>query len=110
MCRAAIADLSSFPHARSQAVIAQLDHVTKVEVCDGADGPGAVVAVRAGAVVAVRQEGVPLERAAAAAGVSPMIARRWVREAGGVPPRWAPPSGVRLSLAEREEIAEGRRT
>jgi hypothetical protein len=102
MCRAAIADLSSFPHARSQAVIAQLDHVTKVEVCDGADGPGAVVAVR--------QEGVPLERAAAAAGVSPMIARRWVREAGGVPPRWAPPSGVRLSLAEREEIAEGRRT
>jgi IS30 family transposase len=56
---------------------------------------------------AVRQEGVPLERAAAAAGVSPMIARRWVREAGGVPPRWAPPSGVRLSLAEREEIAVG---
>lgn len=56
---------------------------------------------------AARQAGVPLERAAVVAGVSPMIARRWVREAGGVPPRWAPPSGVRLTLAEREEIAVG---
>jgi transposase, IS30 family len=56
---------------------------------------------------AARQAGVPLERAAACAGVSGMVARRWVREAGGVPPRWAEPSGVRLSLAEREEIAVG---
>ena len=56
---------------------------------------------------AARQAGVPLERAAVVAGVSPVIARRWVREAGGVPPRWVPPSGVRLSLAEREEIAVG---
>jgi len=54
-----------------------------------------------------RQAGLPLERAAAAAGVSEAIARRWVREAGGVAPRWAPLSGRRLSLAEREEIAVG---
>jgi IS30 family transposase len=56
---------------------------------------------------AARQAGVPLERAAVAAGVSSEAARRWVAQAGGVPPRWAPPSGVRLSLAEREEIAVG---
>jgi IS30 family transposase len=56
---------------------------------------------------AARQAGLPLERAAVAAGVSPVVARRWVAGAGGVPPRWAPPSGVRLSLAEREEIAVG---
>jgi transposase, IS30 family len=56
---------------------------------------------------AARQAGVPLERAAVVAGVSSEAARRWVARAGGVPPRWAPPSGVRLSLAGREEIAVG---
>jgi transposase, IS30 family len=56
---------------------------------------------------AARRAGVPLERAAAAVGVSPRTARVWVGEAGGVPPRWARVSGVRLSLAEREEIAVG---
>jgi IS30 family transposase len=56
---------------------------------------------------AARQAGVPLERAAAVAGVSPRTARLWVERAGGVPPRAVVASGVRLSLAEREEIAVG---
>jgi transposase, IS30 family len=56
---------------------------------------------------AARRAGVPLERAAAVVGVSSQVARRWVAEAGGVAPRWVAPSGVRLSLAEREEIAVG---
>jgi IS30 family transposase len=56
---------------------------------------------------AARQSGVPLERAAALAGVSSRAARVWVGQAGGVAPRWVAPSGVRLSLAEREEIAVG---
>ena len=56
---------------------------------------------------AARQAGLPLERAAVVAGVSSRTARVWVEEAGGVPPRAVVPSGVRLSLAEREEIAVG---
>jgi transposase, IS30 family len=46
--------------------------------------------------------------AAAAAGVDPVTARRWIAAAGGVapqPPRPRPP--LRLSRAEREEISRG---
>jgi IS30 family transposase len=56
---------------------------------------------------AARQAGVPVDRAAAELGMSSQVARRWVAEAGGVPPRWSPGSGLRLSPAEREEIAVG---
>jgi transposase, IS30 family len=54
-----------------------------------------------------RQAGLSLERAAEAAGMSRLGAARWVERAGGVPPRWSPGTGLRLSVAEREEIALG---
>ena len=56
---------------------------------------------------AALRSGLAVESAAAVAGVSPWSARRWVAAAGGVAPRWRPPSGLRLSPAEREEIAVG---
>jgi transposase, IS30 family len=59
--------------------------------------------------VLVRQ-GVSTEEAAARAGVSVTHARRWFREAGGMPPLSLlppPERGFRLSPAEREEIAVG---
>jgi transposase, IS30 family len=49
--------------------------------------------------------GVPVEAAAAGAGVSRVTARRWFVSVGGVRPRLVEPSGYRLTLAEREEIA-----
>jgi IS30 family transposase len=46
------------------------------------------------------------DEAASAAGVSQGTASRWFREAGGViPPDLDRPSGLRLSFAEREEMA-----
>jgi transposase, IS30 family len=53
-------------------------------------------------------EGVSTDDAAAGAGVSDEIARRWFIEAGGMSPiELAEPSGRYLSHAEREEIACG---
>jgi len=43
--------------------------------------------------------------AARAVGVSEGTGRSWFRRVGGVVPALTPPSGYRLSLAEREEIA-----
>jgi transposase, IS30 family len=54
-----------------------------------------------------RLVGAAHEDATALAGVSPSCGRYWVREAGGVVPDLASPSGRYLSLAEREEIAIG---
>jgi transposase, IS30 family len=54
-----------------------------------------------------RIAGATIEQAAASVGVSTTGARRWVVESGGVIPDLAEPSGRHLSLAEREEIAEG---
>jgi transposase, IS30 family len=57
------------------------------------------------------REGVSTEDAAAGVGVSVITGRRWFREAGGmVPLSLVEPStvrGLRLSLAEREDIAAG---
>jgi transposase, IS30 family len=56
------------------------------------------------------REGLSTEDAANAAGVSVSSARRWFRQCGGMPPLslvLPPPGGLRLSLAEREEIAVG---
>jgi IS30 family transposase len=58
-------------------------------------------------VWAARRAGIPVERAAAELGISSMSARQWVARAGGVPPRWSEGTGLRLSPAEREEIAVG---
>jgi IS30 family transposase len=55
-------------------------------------------------------QGVPTEEAADAVGVAHTSGRRWFREAGGMSPLSlvAPPErGLRLSFAEREEIAAG---
>jgi IS30 family transposase len=54
-----------------------------------------------------RVGGASVEDAAARVGVSVSGARRWIAEAGGMIPDLAEPSGRYLSLAEREEIAEG---
>jgi IS30 family transposase len=54
-----------------------------------------------------RLAGATIEQAAAEVGVSGRGARTWVAESGGVIPDLAEPSGAHLSLAEREEIAEG---
>jgi transposase, IS30 family len=54
-----------------------------------------------------RIAGLSTEAATAAVGVSVRTADRWVTESGGVIPDLAEPSGRFLSLAEREEIAEG---
>jgi transposase, IS30 family len=49
-----------------------------------------------------------IDEAAVLAGVSPRTARRWIRQAGGVPTiELSEPSGRYLSLGEREEIAVG---
>jgi transposase, IS30 family len=56
---------------------------------------------------AARKAGIPVGRAAAELGISSMVARQWVARAGGVPPRWSAGTGLRLSPAEREEIAVG---
>jgi IS30 family transposase len=56
------------------------------------------------------REGLSIDDAARAAGVSVTSARRWFTQGGGMPPLslLPPPSGgLRLSLAEREEIAAG---
>jgi IS30 family transposase len=56
------------------------------------------------------RDGVATEDAAAAVGVSAGCGRRWFRQAGGMSPlSLVPPPerGLRLSLAEREEIAAG---
>ena len=50
-------------------------------------------------------EGLGWADAAAAVSVSATLARQWFREAGGVKPKTRPPTGLRLSPAEREEIA-----
>ena len=47
-----------------------------------------------------------VDRSAALAGVGTAIARRWIRECGGVIRMRRPSSGYRLSLEEREEIEE----
>ena len=48
------------------------------------------------------------EAAAVAVGVSVQVARKWIRDGGGMPTLdLAEPSGRNLSLAEREEIAIG---
>jgi IS30 family transposase len=54
-----------------------------------------------------RLAGASIEEAAAAAGVSQTGAAKWVAESGGMIPDLVEPSGRYLSLAEREEIAEG---
>jgi IS30 family transposase len=54
-----------------------------------------------------RLAGMAHEDAVAVAGVSATAGREWFREAGGVIPDLAEPSGRFLSLAEREEIAVG---
>ncbi len=56
---------------------------------------------------AARQAGVPVSRAAVELGLSPAAGRDWVGQAGGLPPRWSPGTGLRLSPADREEIAVG---
>jgi transposase, IS30 family len=57
---------------------------------------------------ALRSSGVATRDAAALVGVSPDSASKWVAAAGGIRPRVVAVSGVRLSLAEREEIACGK--
>ncbi len=54
-----------------------------------------------------RREGVDHETACARVGVSVDAGWRWVREAGGVTPSLAEPTGRYLSLAEREELSRG---
>jgi transposase, IS30 family len=54
-----------------------------------------------------RLAGVSVADAAALVGVSETRARSWIAESGGMIPDLAEPSGWHLSLAEREEIAEG---
>jgi IS30 family transposase len=54
-----------------------------------------------------RLAGATIGQAAAEAGVSWRGAKTWVAESGGMIPDLAEPSGRQLSLAEREEIAEG---
>jgi IS30 family transposase len=54
-----------------------------------------------------RLDGSTIEGAAALVGVSLTSARRLIADAGGMIPDLAEPSGRYLSLAEREEIAEG---
>jgi IS30 family transposase len=54
-----------------------------------------------------RLGGASISDAAAVAGVSASTGDRWVTESGGMIPDLAEPSGRYLSLAEREEIAEG---
>jgi transposase, IS30 family len=56
---------------------------------------------------AARQAGVPVSRAAVELGLSPAAAREWVGQAGGLPPRWSAGTGLRLSPADRDEIAVG---
>ena len=52
--------------------------------------------------------GVGVEAAAVAVGVSVQVARKWIRDGGGMPTLdLAEPSGRNLSLPEREEIAVG---
>ena len=51
------------------------------------------------------REGMLTDDAARVVGVSGGTGRRWFCRVGGVVPALAPPSGYRLSLAEREEIA-----
>jgi transposase, IS30 family len=54
----------------------------------------------------IRDEGASIEAAAVAVGVGVMTGRRWFAHAGGVIPSLVDePSGYRLSLSEREEIA-----
>jgi IS30 family transposase len=59
--------------------------------------------VRRGFWAGVRA-GVSPSEAAAAIGVSAVVGRRWVIDAGGVIPYVEEPSGLRLALAERETI------
>jgi transposase, IS30 family len=55
-----------------------------------------------------RLAGATIEQAAAEVGVSETGARGWIAESGGmIPSDLAEPAGRHLSLAEREEIAEG---
>ena len=49
--------------------------------------------------------GVGVADAALAVGVSSPTGLRWFRQAGGVIPSLVEPTGLRLSFAEREEIA-----
>ena len=51
-------------------------------------------------------QGLPSERAAAVAGVSPAVGVRWFRQSGGMPNVSLTPLSARfLSFSEREEIA-----
>jgi IS30 family transposase len=54
-----------------------------------------------------RLAGATIEEAAVEVGVSPSGGRYWIAESGGMIPDLAEPAGRQLSLAEREEIAEG---
>ena len=68
--------------------------------------PGVPGEVRRGYWRLVRDQGLAAGLAGAGVGVSRQTGERWFREAGGVIPSIVEePSGLRLSFAEREEIA-----